>query len=55
MPDFVVTQTQQEYSAYQKKQEREENLRGWIAVVIALIGIPALWWLFWQLHLMELL
>lgn len=51
MPDFVVTQTQAEYSAYQKKQLTEDNRRGWYGVVITIIGTPALVLLFWQLHL----
>jgi hypothetical protein len=46
MTKFVVTQTQQEYTAYQKKQEREANQRGWIAAVIGLSFLAGLcYWL----------
>lgn len=55
MPKFVVTQTQAEYSAYQKAQDNEADRRGWYGVIIALIGSPVLWWLLWHLHLMGLL
>lgn len=36
MPKFVVTQTQAEYSAYQKAQDNEANRRGWYATIIGL-------------------
>lgn len=44
MPDFIVTQTQQEYTAYQKKQEREANQKGYLAFIIVMSGLCGLWW-----------
>jgi hypothetical protein len=55
MPQHIITESVADHYKYKEAELNEADRRGWYGVVIALLGTPVIWWLFWHLHLVGLL